>query len=729
LGGDKIHIPKRTEFTENIEIVNLYGPTEACINAAFYTLPTACENTACIGKPIGNTNIFILDKEKSPSPIGIPGELYIGGDKLSRGYINRPAETENAFITLSNYGEVYKTGDIALFNEDGTIEFIGRCDWQVKIRGFRVELSEIEAAIFTITGMPTAVSYHNGILAGFCASIEDTLEEDASTGNTPTGNASSGNTPTGNAPTGNTPTGNTPTGNTPTGNAPTGNIPTGNASAGNTSIRNDFTEKTVLESETIERLRTKLPAYMIPNRIIILDKLPLTVNGKIDYKLLLIPKQTSVDTPMTDTEKTIAKTYEDVLSLPEGTVGRDSDFFSLGGHSLKLFTLTGALAAHGITPGINDILKFPVVSRLAEVSDQTKGTFREKIVYKDLYNETEYADYVSINKTIPINIMRKIENILITGATGFLGAHILRECLRKNENKATQIFLPVRGETSRIKSTLDYYFPGESFDFSRLHIFSHDISSSPLNITDTIDIIYHSAADIRHYAPYEESYRANVTATDYMIQFAIEKSAYLAHISTASSVNQSVITENNFDNGKDFENVYQRTKQEAERHIIRSENLRFGIFRVGNITPSLVYRIHGQYSEANAYLNLLKLLIKTKILPDFRGRSGYCFADETAKAICLIGEREIANRKIFHITNPNLLTFGKIFDMLEIIPTANNDSIPDELRGIFAQRNLEKKTDVSSEIKNEATIVLLQRLGFEWITPDIDYIKAYIDYE
>jgi amino acid adenylation domain-containing protein len=716
LGGDKIHIPKRTEFTENIEIVNLYGPTEACINAAFYILPKDCENTACIGKPIGNTDIFILDKEKRPSPIGIPGEIYIGGDKLSDGYINRQSETANAFITIPEFGEVYKTGDIARYNPDGTIEFIGRNDRQVKIRGFRVELSEIEAAIFATTGMPTAVTYHNGILVAF---TENRTSDYFLKWNATAGKISTVNTTTENTTTVNATTENTTTVNTTSKNASTENI-----RSVNTLNVNDLAE-----SEIIERLRTKLPSFMIPNRIILLHKLPLTANGKIDYKSLLIPQQKSDDTPMTDTEKIIAKTYEAVLNLPEGTVGRDSDFFSLGGHSLKLFTLTGALAAHGITPGINDILKYPVVSRLAEVSDQTKGTFREKIVYKDMYDESAYADYISANKTIPINKMRRIENILITGATGFLGAHILRECLLKNEYKEAQIFLPVRGETSRIKSVLDYYFPGESFDFSRLHIFTYDISDSLLRIPEHIDIIYHSAADIRHYAPYEESYRANVTATDYIIQFALDKNAYLAHISTASSVNQGVIAENNYDNGKDFENVYQRTKQEAERHIIASENLRFGIFRVGNITPSLAYRIHGQYSETNAYLKLLKLLIKTKILPDFRGRSGYCFADVTAKAICMIGEREISNRKILHITNPNLLTFGKIFDMLGIISTAKNDNIPDELRGIFAQRTLEKKSDVSSEIKNEATLVLLRRLGFEWIAPDVDYIKAYIDYE
>jgi amino acid adenylation domain-containing protein len=654
LGGDKIHIPKRTKYTENIEIVNLYGPTETCINATFFRLPNDIQNTANIGKPIAGTNIFILDKNKNPSPIGIRGEIYIGGDKLSKGYINRPTETENAFLTLPNFGRVYKTGDIAAWNSDGTIEFFGRGDRQVKIRGFRVELSEIEAAIFEITAAPVAVIYENGMLAAFL-------------------------------------------------------------------------ESGLSEGQILKKLRLKLPAYMIPNRVISIKKLPKNANGKIDFKALKIPTEANdaiEKMPMNETEVIIAKAFEDVLSLPAGTVTRNSDFFNLGGHSLKLFSLTGVLAARGICPGINDILENPTVSKLAEIARKSSGALLKS--QTNAFSETDYDNFVSACEKVDLSKPRKADSVMITGVTGFLGAHILREVLR--ETKA-RIFLPIRGKAGRVNDVLAYYFPGEIFDFSRLVIFTNDISQSPPDLDEKIDIIYHSAADIRHYAPYDESYRSNVTATEHIITFAQKNGAYLAHISTASAVNKAVISENNFDSGADFENVYQHTKQIAERLLMNTENLQYGIFRVGNVTPSKEYRIKAQNADTNAYLNLLKLLIKSRSLPDFRGRSGYCFADETAMAIVLLAGREIQNRNIFHITNPNVLTFRKIFAIMNITEIANNDNLPDELRGIYAQRAVEKKTDVSADIKNDATLTLLRRLGFEWSAPDLDYLRAFTEYE
>jgi amino acid adenylation domain-containing protein len=653
LGGDKIHIPKRTNFTQNIEIVNLYGPTETCINASFYRLPKNCENTSCIGNPIAGTNIFILDRFKNPSPIGVRGEIYIGGDKLSTGYINRPIETENAFLQIPQFGRVYKTGDIASWNEDGTIEFIGRSDRQVKIRGFRVELSEIETVITEITNARAAVIFENGALFAFA--------------------------------------------------------------------EGGFSEYYILEN-----LRKKLPSYMVPNRVIVLEKLPVNTNGKIDIKSLKIPQNEADFIPLSKTEKIIANAFEEVLGLDSGTVGRNDDFFALGGHSLKLFALTGTLAAKGITPGINDVINNPVVKDLAEIADISDGDFNINFDIGNAFDKSSYDEYIAKCKAADIIKKRNPQTVMITGATGFLGAHLLREVIRETN---AQIVLPVRGEISRVENTLNYYFPGEEFDFSRLLIFCCDLSKEKLETDLKIDVIYHSAADIRHYASFEQSYSANVKATENIIRFAKAQNAYLAHISTASSVNLPIITENNFDTGADFDNVYQRTKQAAERLVFSESGLSFGVFRVGNITPSLKYRIHAKNSDTNAYLNLLTLLVKSRSLPPFRGRSGYCFADLTAKAICLLAYCETLNRQIFHITNQNILTFAEIFDMMNITPIANSENFPDELRGIYAQRTLEKKTDVSADIKNDATLTLLSRLGFEWTAPTLDYLKAFLNYE
>jgi amino acid adenylation domain-containing protein len=651
IGGDKIHIPKRNVYTENIDIYNLYGPTETCINASFYKLPKNCEKTSCIGKPVGNTDIYILDKNMKLSPVGIRGEIYIGGDKLSHGYIKRPIENEKAFINTSEMVRLYKTGDIAKWNSDGTIEFIGRADRQVKIRGFRVELSEIEAVISSITAAPTAVIYENGILTAFSVADSD-------------------------------------------------------------------------ETQIKEKLRSQLPGYMIPNRIVTLKKLPINANGKIDYKNLSVPENIAFDPPLTKTEIIIASAYETVLSLKTGTVGRNADFYALGGHSLKLFALSGTLTANGINLGINEILEHPVVFELAEKADKSNPAEVNKTL--SYANENSYADFVKKSETVSLDKRRNAENIMITGATGFLGAHILRECLKKTTARIT---LPVRGDVSRIDETLRYYFPGEKFDFSRLDIKTVDILEKIPDIDNKIDIIYHSAADIRHYAPFDEAYRANVTATQNIIRLAKEHGAYLSHISTASAVNRPVITEDCFNLGEDFENVYQLTKQTAERILFAEKDLRFGVFRVGNVTPSLEYGIKAKSSDTNAYLRLVRLLIKSRTLPDFRGRSGYCFADKAAQAISLLSEHEIKNRDIFHITNPNILTFRDIFDMIGIYDNGDRDNIPEELRGIYTQRTVEKHKDISSEIKNDSTVALLSRLGFVWNAPDRDYLKAFIGYD
>jgi amino acid adenylation domain-containing protein len=653
LGGDRINIPKRTKFTENIEIINLYGPTETCINASFFRLPKETTATSCIGRPIDGTNIFILDKNHTPSPIGFRGEIYIGGDKLSSGYINRNIETENVFLNISNFGRLYKTGDFGLWNTDGTIEFLGRCDRQVKIRGFRVELSEIEAIISEITHLPSAVIYEKGNLISFALG--------------------------------------------------------------------DFSE-----DEILTKLRDKLPKYMVPNRIIKMTELPLNRNGKLNYNALKIPTEDTGCDNLSEPERQIAKAFEELLSLPAGTVGKDSDFFALGGHSLKLFSLTGTLSSYGISVNINDIIKYPTPSKLSEIALLADEKLNAKT--KNTYADESYSDYILRCKTVDISKKRKSDIVMITGATGFLGAHLLSEIL--NEMRA-KIYIPVRGDNPelRIKEVLRYYFPNEEFDFARLHIFTHDVTKTFPEISEKIDIIYHSAADIRHYAPYDESFSANVTTTENVIDFAKKCGAYLAHISTGSAINHPVITENNFDNGSDFENVYQRTKQQAERIVINNKDIEFGVFRVGNITPSLKYKIHAKNSDTNAYLNLLKLLLKSRTLPDFRGRSGYCFADRTAKAIALLSSREIFDRAIYHVTNPNILTFKNVFEILGVMPDGDHENIPEELRGIYAQRTVEKKSDVSSDIKNTATISLLSRLGFEWETPDIDYLKEFIGYE
>ena len=148
VGGDALTEALSHRWSENRCLINAYGPTESTVCATFYVCDPSLDGPPPIGRPIANTRIYIVDKHEQPVPVGVVGELYIGGADVARGYLNRPDLTAERFIDspFVDGDRLYKTGDLARYRADGTIEFVGRNDFQVKIRGFRIELGEIEAA-------------------------------------------------------------------------------------------------------------------------------------------------------------------------------------------------------------------------------------------------------------------------------------------------------------------------------------------------------------------------------------------------------------------------------------------------------------------------------------------------------------------------------------------------------------------------------------------------------
>jgi amino acid adenylation domain-containing protein/thioester reductase-like protein len=257
---------------------NLYGPTEAAVDVTSW----ACDRTdprkvVPIGRPISNTSIYVLDADRQPLPVGVPGELHVGGVGLARGYWRRPELTAEKFIPdpFHRGGRLYKTGDLARYLADGAVEFLGRLDHQVKVRGFRIELGEIEATLIqhpsvreavvlarTETGPPKLVAYI---------------------------------------------------------------VPPAGAAAPSTSELRAF-------------LARRLPDYMVPAAFVALETMPLSANGKVDRKALPAPSTDRPDLaaeylpPSTPTERKLAAIWADVLRLQR--VGARDGFFELGGHSL-----------------------------------------------------------------------------------------------------------------------------------------------------------------------------------------------------------------------------------------------------------------------------------------------------------------------------------------------------------------------------------------------------------
>ncbi|MGH2666783.1 amino acid adenylation domain-containing protein [Flavobacterium sp.] len=267
---------KRVFGTRNVRLQNLYGPTEAAIDVTFWEVPSTV-GKVLIGKPVANTKIYILDQENNIQPIGVSGELCIGGIQVSRGYLNKEKLTEEKYVRnpFAENELLYRTGDLAKWTPDGDVEYIGRIDNQVKIRGYRIELGEIETVIqefdqIQMASVLVKPGYQNHLqLIAFLVSKE----------------------------------------------------------------------KIAIESLK-EYLKNRLPAYMIPTVIIQVESFPLTSNGKLDRKQLLAsyePEKVTYVAPETDHEKTIAGIWSELLNREEISV--NDDFFLIGGDSILLIRM------------------------------------------------------------------------------------------------------------------------------------------------------------------------------------------------------------------------------------------------------------------------------------------------------------------------------------------------------------------------------------------------------
>jgi acyl-CoA synthetase (AMP-forming)/AMP-acid ligase II/acyl carrier protein len=318
IGGEALsvdHVRRALAVLPNTQIINGYGPTESTTFACCYQIPRQIEanlTSIPIGRPISNTTVYILDRHLSPVPIGVTGELYIGGDGVARGYLNRPELTAEKFIPdpFSSHpgARLYRTGDLARYLPDGVIEFLGRLDHQVKIRGYRIELGEIETVLCT----------HPGVHATVVLAREDHP---------------------------------------------------GNKQLVAYVVANRDIPLTSAELRAF--LRRTLPEYMLPSAFVFLGSLPLTPNGKIDRKALPASQQSRLGfteefvAPGTPLEEIIAAVWREVLRVER--VGIHDNFFELGGHSL-LATQVVVRVTNTLQTDLSlrDLFAAPTVSMLAQ---------------------------------------------------------------------------------------------------------------------------------------------------------------------------------------------------------------------------------------------------------------------------------------------------------------------------------------------------------------------------
>jgi amino acid adenylation domain-containing protein len=301
------------EFAPKTRLINEYGPTETVVGCCVYEVRPEDPGTGpvAIGRPIANTQLYILDGNLQPVPAGVKGDLYIGGDGVARGYLNRPDLTQKKFIpdpfSGKNGARLYKSGDLARYRKDGILEYLGRVDDQVKVRGYRIELGEIEALL----------AAHPGVQSCTVLAVEETP---------------------------------------------------GNKQLVAYAVPQP--NKSLAADEVRDFLKQSLPEYMVPAQFVFMDSFPLTQNGKIDRKALPAPTHGNISAahefvaPRTDTEQKVAAMWVELLKVEQ--IGIHDDFFDLGGHSLMAIkALSRIREEFNVDLPLATLLQAPTVAQLA----------------------------------------------------------------------------------------------------------------------------------------------------------------------------------------------------------------------------------------------------------------------------------------------------------------------------------------------------------------------------
>ena len=725
VGGEKL---SALNPPKHYKMYNGYGPTECTIFTTTYWVQNY-ETDIPIGKALDNLHLYIVDKEFNRLPPGAAGELWVSGPQISRGYLNRPEKTAEVFIpnpfvneecrmkneelslhapadsslfTLhSSFNRVYRTGDIVRYLPDGNIQFVGRKDGQVKIRGFRIELKEVEAVIRQFEGIKDATvqafEYDNGGKY-IAAYIVSDKQIDIK-------------------------------------------------------ALNNFIGK-------------QKPSYMIPAATMQIDAIPLNQNQKVNRKALPAPVIQAGDrdyvAPANDTEKLFCDIFADILSMDK--VGALDNFFELGGTSLMVTRVIIEADKHNHRIAYGELFSYPTPRQLAQFVSGTA----DDVVQSDDTEDARY-DYKPIDTMLMRNTLdsfrkgerQPIGNVLLTGATGYLGIHVLKELIERDD--IPELWCMVRAKDldkaeRRLRQMLFYYF-GKNYKElfgNRLHVLLGDVTQE-ITVDGKIDTVFNCAAMVKHFSKGTEIEDVNIGGAVNCVKFCAKTGARLVHISTYSTAGLSVdgkpgpeakLTEQKLYYGQYMDNQYIHSKFISERVVLEAaavHGVGTKVMRVGNLAPRSSdgeFQINFQTNSAMGRIRVFKML----------GCYPYAMCDdpmefspinEVAQAIVLLAQtpRECT---LFHPFNNHHVYFGDVLNELGQIGKAPRPVeapvFSEEME--TAKQDAEKAKLLSSLLayqdmahghesymiptKNNYTTQVLYRLGFRWSPTSWDYVRQFL---
>lgn len=612
---------------------NMYGPTETTIWSAVYQVQPG-SNAVSIGQPIANTQIYIIDQRCQRKgdvlrqmPSGQAGELHIGGDGLARGYLKRAEMTAQRFVpdpfSTNPDARLYKTGDLARIMPDGNIQFIGRVDNQVKIRGHRIELGDIEAAICQSPDIQEAA-----VIAR-----EDSVGEKQLVAYLVAANSQN------------------------------------------------------LHSKLRAYLKEKLPEYMVPAVFVLMDKFPLTPNGKVDRRALPAPSQdrpelnVSMVAPVTEIERDLAQIWSQMLGIVP--IGIHDNFFDLGGHSLFIAQMIAQVEETFVVKlPLSELFAAPTVAGLA----QSIVNARQSPALVDRHDDAQLRADTELDASIVPEVPGVVGNlipqhILLTGATGFLGAFLLDELLRST---TATIYCLVRCPSLKVGSqklqrNLERYALMAAAQNPRVITIQGDLGEPLLGMTQPafrqlagqIDLIYHNGAYVNLVYPYAAMRKTNVLGTQEILRLASQVKVKPVHFVSTLDVFQSayhsqlseLAEDDRFPASELPGSGYAQTKWVAEK-LVKAANDR-GI-------PTCIHRPgmiigHSQtgYSNTEDTIGrLIKGLIQLRIAPILDLPMHLTPVDYVSQAIVQLASQSPAWGKAFHHSNPYSLSFAELVDYI-----------------------------------------------------------------
>ena len=711
----KTLVDRIKQIIPNVTIYNGYGPSETTI---FSTIGNATnQEEITIGRPINNTQIYILNKNKKVMPQGTIGELYISGDGVGKGYMNKEQQTNASFIInpFIDGKVMYKVGDLGAFDDKGEITCYGRIDNQVKIRGLRIELGEIENKMEQYPGVSAAIV--NKI------TIND---KDSLCGYYVTDGTSN-----------------------------------------------------ISELEIKSYLKKYLPQYMVPSYIVHLEKMPYTINRKIDRKALPMPnieeenfKEEEPDKYDND-ELKLLQIWKNILHLDK--INLNDNFFDIGGDSISAIKMQIEALKYNFNFEYADIFKYPTIKELASKKRYNKNNNIQKYDYSEINKILKRNNLENLKKIQKYNV----KDVLLIGGTGYLGIHILYEYLKYENGK---IYCLVRRKNNeepliRLQQKIAFYFGNDYYEKNkdRIQVVEGDIVEENLAINskdykmlkNNITTVINAGALVKHFGISKLFNDINVKGTENVVEFCKKENKRLIHISTISvsgngekeetveetkeNINsKKIFKESDLYIGQNISGIYTITKFEAEKIVLKAikSGLNAQILRMGNITNRYSDGVFQQNVEENAFAKRLKSFIELGMFPKYLLDHAIELGpvDLCAEAVIKILEYD-SNCNVLHIYNSKLLPIKLLVNTMKELGI-NIEAVDDEtmsrklkeilndnfkkeiLSGIIHDIDSKKRLIYTSNIRvsYDFSEKYLEKIGFSWKNIDREYILKYMNY-